>query len=229
MIIGGSRRDRRESRPDHDRGLNASLGFLLSDVVKRFSDFDLRVGHRVIREGDEYALQHDETEAFYKSVTSVRRQSGAVRIVARRLANELGYHSIFLPRFHNQSPAWPAGLTGSLAHDDQIAVAVVARTGKLVSLGIDIEPAVALPPELIEVIATERERSSESWSPLEAHAIFSVKEAVFKALHPIDGVFLGFKDIDIDLGKGTARVCYGREIDISVVVSSKIVALACLR
>jgi 4'-phosphopantetheinyl transferase EntD len=45
-----------------------------------------------------------------------------------------------------------------MAHDDRIAVAAVGLRRDLGSVGIDIEPAAPLPPDMLELIATAPER-----------------------------------------------------------------------
>ena len=51
----------------------------------------LLTGCRAITPGDEFALTKFEAASFSKSVTSVRRASGAARIAARALLSQLGY------------------------------------------------------------------------------------------------------------------------------------------
>ena len=55
-----------------------------------------------------------------------------------------------LPRIRNDRvPIWPDDLVGSITHTDLCAAAAVARRDQgFVAIGIDLEPADALPPEL---------------------------------------------------------------------------------
>src|SRR5215471_10888972 len=50
----------------------------------------IAIGHRLISPGDEDALLPEEAPAFAASVVTVRRASGAARIVARELLMRLG-------------------------------------------------------------------------------------------------------------------------------------------
>src|SRR5207248_2469011 len=81
----------------------------------------LLIGHRLISPGDEHALRDEEATSIVSSAADVRRASGAARIVARQLLAQLGYGAITLLRGASGEPIWPAGVTGSLAHDDRVA------------------------------------------------------------------------------------------------------------
>src|SRR5205807_4882881 len=138
------------------------------------------------------------------SVADVRRASGAARIVARQLLAQLGYGAITLPRGASGEPIWPAGVTGSLAHDDRVAIAAVGLLRDVRAVGIDVEPAVPLPPEVLELIATPQELRKIVDDPLRGKLLFAAKEAVYKAVYPLDRIFLEFRDIEVDLAARSA-------------------------
>jgi 4'-phosphopantetheinyl transferase EntD len=184
------------------------------------------IGHRRIAVGDEHALLQAEATRFATCALKVRRQSGAARIVARRLLGALGEPNAALPRSASGAPVWPFGIVGSIAHDDEVAVAAVVRSGYLRSLGIDVEPADALPRELVPIVATATERARYGTAVLESRILFCAKEAVFKALYPLCGLFLDFHDIEIDLDAGSARVRDAHSASISFTESPRVVALA---
>jgi 4'-phosphopantetheinyl transferase EntD len=186
------------------------------------------VGCRRIAVGDESALLPDEVAPLVSSVMKVRRQSGTVRIIARTLLKSLGVSGATLPRSSSGAPAWPEGIIGSLAHDDEMAVAAVMRSGFVRSLGVDVEPAMVLPPELIPLVTTIAERTRYPQSVIESRILFSIKEAVFKAFHPVYGLFLDFQDIEIDLEAGLASVCAGEAARISFISAPRVVSLAVL-
>ena len=85
----------------------------------------LLIDHRVISAGDENALLDEEAASIASPVIAVRRASGTARIVARALLTRFGYVNAAVPRGEAGAPVWPAGISGSLAHDDRIAVAAV--------------------------------------------------------------------------------------------------------
>jgi 4'-phosphopantetheinyl transferase EntD len=98
------------------------------------------------------------------------------------------------------------------------------RTRKFRSLGIDIEPATALPPDMLDLVATPRER--ERLDPFNGRLLFAAKEAVYKAVQPLDGVFLEFHDIVVDFATRRAEVRNGRTVELSVCSSTHLVVLA---
>jgi 4'-phosphopantetheinyl transferase EntD len=126
--------------------------------------------------------------------------------------------------------AWPVGCVGSLAHDACFAVAAAASSNHFLAIGIDVEPAEPLPPDLIDAAATPREQSWYAKEVLQSRVLFAVKEATYKAVNPFDGTFLDFHDVIVDLRAKKAfidhwtsgRFCCHRRVP-------RIVALAYLR
>jgi 4'-phosphopantetheinyl transferase EntD len=189
----------------------------------------IAVGWRPIAPGDEAALLEAEAESIASTIVAVRRASGAARVVARSLLDGLGHRDIPLVRTASGAPAWPAGLVGSLAHDREIAVAAVAARSCVAALGIDIEPAEPLPDDIVDLVATVAERPGLVGDPLRGRLLFAAKEAVYKAMHPRDGVFLDFHDIAVDLDGRRAVVPSGIVVDLAVCRAPRIVVLAVLR
>ena len=120
----------------------------------------------------------------------------------------------------------PPGVVGSLAHDDEIAVAAVGLRRDFASIGIDVEPAGALPADMLALVVTPRERRMIDDDPVKARLLFAAKEAVYKAIYPLDGVFLEFGDIEVDLAAAIATTRMGRSLTLRSCVSSHIVAVA---
>jgi len=187
------------------------------------------VGHRLISPGDEHALLKEEAPAFAASVVKVRRASGAARIVARRLLTQLGHPDCALPKGPAGAPMWPAGIIGSLAHDARVAVAAVGMRADVDALGIDVEPAECLPSELLDLVATPQERLNLGYDAYHGRLLFVAKEAVYKAVHPLDQTFLEHHDIEINLLERKAVVRNGRVVELRFSISSHhLVALAFL-
>jgi 4'-phosphopantetheinyl transferase EntD len=117
-------------------------------------------------------------------------------------------------------------IVGSLAHDERIAIAAIARADEYVSIGIDIEPWEPLSPDYLELVATDHEQRRNEFDPLSLRLLFAAKEAVYKATFPIDQQFLDHHDVEIDFlaQKGLTR--YGKTVEIRTCVSTHIVALA---
>lgn len=184
------------------------------------------IGHRLIAMGDEAALLPPERRAFAASVVKVRRAGGAARLVARDLLARLGHPGVALPKSPSGAPRWPDGIVGSLAHDDRVAIAAIAKRQDMAALGIDIEPAEPLPADLLDLVATPREHAALQHDPFQGRLHFVVKEAVYKAVHPLDGIFLEHHDVELDFARRTATVRGGYMIDFRYFVSSHLVALA---
>lgn len=184
------------------------------------------VDHRLISPGDELALLPDERDAFATSIVNVRRASGAARIVARKLLTRLGQPQRAVPKSESGMPMWPEGIVGSLAHDSHVAVAAVALRRDYASLGIDVEPAEFLEPDLLDIVATARERQNIDDDPYRGRLLFAAKEAVYKAVNPLDHTFLDHHDVEVNLTGRTATICNGRIVDFRYCLSSHIVVLA---
>src|SRR4051794_4832056 len=189
----------------------------------------LLIGHRVITAGDENALRGDEIASLSSQIPTARRASGTARIVAREFLARLGHPDASVPKGTAGEPVWPAGVVGSLSHDDEVAVAALALRQDFASVGIDVEPARELPADMIELIATVGELRAIGGDPLQARVLFAAKEAVYKAVNPLDRTFLEFPDIEVDLASRTAITRSGRTVPINYCASPRIVVVALLR
>jgi 4'-phosphopantetheinyl transferase EntD len=139
----------------------------------------VRIGHRLIADGDERRLLPEEIGAFAASVVKVRRASGAARVAARELMPCFGYAPRAIPKSAAGPPVWPEGIVGSLAHDNEVAVAAMAAKSDFLSVGVDVEPAEPLEPGLLEIVATTAEREGAAEDRLRGRLLFSIKEAVY--------------------------------------------------
>jgi 4'-phosphopantetheinyl transferase EntD len=115
-----------------------------------------------------------------------------------------------------------------LAHDSIVAIAAVGRRHDIAALGIDIEPVENLPFEL-DLIATPRERLKISSYRYGGRLLFTAKEAVYKAVHPLDNVFLEHHDVEVDFDARQAIVCGRRVLDLRFCISTSLVTLAFIR
>lgn len=193
------------------------------------ADENVRIGCRSIQVGDENALTPAEFKPLAGSVVAVRRASGAARIVAKQLLWEDGCPArVELVRTPSGGPTWPLGYLGSLTHDHEFAVAVISRESRTAGIGIDIEPALPLPVELLALVATDKERAALDNDLVSARLLFCMKEAVFKATHPRDGIFLDHHDVEICFRSGTATTATGHELVVGTSSWPSLVALAIL-
>jgi 4'-phosphopantetheinyl transferase EntD len=199
---------------------------VLQNSIEALAVAGVVIGHRIISAGDELALLPEEQGAFATSVEKVRRQSGAARLVARQLMAQMGQPPLDILKGPSGAPIWPDGLTGSLAHTAHIAVAALARRTDFSSIGVDVEPAEPLEPELLDLVATASEQQAIANDPLGGRLLFTIKEAVYKAVNPLDGVFLEHHDVEVNLAAGTAAVRGGRLVRFRHVSAGHIVVLA---
>lgn len=91
------------------------------------------------------------------------------------------------------APILPAGFTGSISHKRTRAVAIVAPAD-LGVVGIDIEHAAAPRGDIGRRILTEREPTVTGKL---LTRVFAIKEAIYKAVDPLVGRYVGFQDIEI--------------------------------
>jgi 4'-phosphopantetheinyl transferase EntD len=209
--------------------MSSTLDPALESAIERVCLPGILIGHRLISPGDEYALRPDEVSAFASSATKVRRASGAARIVARKLLAQLGHRDCTVPKAPSGAPIWPAGVVGSLAHDDRVAVAAVAKSNMSYALGIDVEPAEILPSELLEIVATPQERLQIRDDPYQGRLLFVAKEAVYKAVFPLDQTFLDHHDVQINFANHNAMLSNGRVVDLRFCIATHLIVLAFLR
>ena len=187
------------------------------------------LGHRVIQPGDERGLMAQEAPVFAAAVEKVRRASGAARIVARELLAQLGHPDWPVMKGAAGAPIWPSGVAGSLAHDDRVAIAAVANRDQVAAVGIDIEPAELLPADLLELVTTPPERARIADDPYRGRLLFVAKEAVYKAVYPLDHTFLEHHDVEVSLADRRARLRGGRTVELRFCLSSHLVVLAFVR
>lgn len=136
-----------------------------------------------------------EETAIAHAVRSRVAEFTAGRTAARQALSVLGHPATPLPKSAEGPPVWPPGLTGSITHGGGWAFAMVAQTRHTTGLGIDVEQDGMLTPDLIAEVLTDKERTRID--PARATAVFSAKEAAFKAQFMLTGRMLGFGDIVI--------------------------------
>lgn len=184
------------------------------------------IGYREISPGDEKALMPDEAIALDASVLKVRRASGAARIVARQLLARIGIMGAALPKGDGGAPVWPPGVVGSMSHNSRIAVATVALSRDVSALGIDIEPGEPLQPDLLDLVATARERERIAEDPFGGRLLFAAKEAIYKAVYPLDRTFLDHHDVEVSLSRRRGVVRNGRTVQLAFSVSEHLIVVA---
>jgi 4'-phosphopantetheinyl transferase EntD len=158
---------------------------------------------------DNAPLYPEEAPAVARAVAKRRAEYAAGRACARAAIAALGGEPGPIPRDAERgAPVWPAGVVGSITHTDGYRAAAVARTGDILTLGIDAEPHGPLPEGVLDVIlATPAERAALAdltarhpaihWDRL----LFSAKETVYKAWYPYHRRMLGFNEAELLFGR----------------------------
>lgn len=118
----------------------------------------------------------------------------AGRAAARAALADAGLLPAAIPMRADRSPAFPAGVAGSIAHTAALALAAVLPGGG--AIGIDLEPDEPLPDDIAAEILTPAE--ARHLRPA-ARAVFVAKEAAFKAQFARNGGIFGFETLEITL------------------------------
>lgn len=108
-------------------------------------------------------------------------------------------------RTRDGGPSWPEGLAGSIAHTRDIAAAVAIRHDAAIGIGLDIESIMSaaradkLARRIASTLELSRLRDGAAVTHAEAVTLaFSVKEALFKCLHPLVGRRFYFGDAHVE-------------------------------
>jgi 4'-phosphopantetheinyl transferase EntD len=81
---------------------------------------------------------------------------------------------------------------------------------------------------VLDLVATPQELLKISDDPFQGRLLFVAKEAVYKAVYPLDQTFLEHHDVEVDIAGRKAVVRNGRVVELRFSMSSHLVALAFL-
>ncbi len=149
-----------------------------------------------------------EEAAIAQSVAKRRDEFAAGRACAHICLDQLGLLAGPIPAGEMGMPHWPNGVTGSITHSDGIAMAVALRNGAVRALGIDIEPVGSVTEAMHAIVLTPAERAAlpSQDRAIAATAIFSAKEAFYKAQFPISRRFVDYCEVAVELAEGRFSV-----------------------
>jgi 4'-phosphopantetheinyl transferase EntD len=147
----------------------------------------VRTGTRLVDAADEARLHPLEAGAVASARPARRREFATGRTLLRHL---LGTDEA-LPPTGRRAPAWPDGWCGSLAHDGELAVAVVAPSPPWRALGVDLEAQGGLEGDEATIVL----RPDEAIDPVLA---FVLKEATYKAWSALGGRLLDHHDVRVE-------------------------------
>ena len=175
-------------------GVEISLGRIFSTPCE--------CAWRKASEGQSYSLSAAERHATRGFAPKREQEFVAGRLAAHECLARLRCSIETIPIGSDREPIWPDGIVGSISHSTSLAVAVAARAAEVVALGIDLEKADAVSPDLWPLILTEAERDwldrkpdfeRRNW----ATVMYSTKEAFFKYQFPITRLWIDYSAVTV--------------------------------
>jgi 4'-phosphopantetheinyl transferase EntD len=154
----------------------------------------------------------EEAALVANAVAKRRNEFARGRACARAALSRLGIHGFALLSGPEREPLWPGGVVGSVTHTQGFCAVAVAEARRYLGIGIDVEPALPLPAELVERVCRPDELARlstlDGLEPLTAaRLVFSAKEAAYKCQFAITRKYLGFQELGLDLDRdGTFAV-----------------------
>lgn len=142
----------------------------------------------------------EEAHLSARATEKRRRDFALGRTAARRAMRDLGATPAAVGRTEDRAPVWPDGLVGAISHSAGVGLAVVAWQKRARGLGVDLEEReasvtdrmagyICLPEEMAWTDAADL-----ATVQLRRVQVFAAKEAIFKALYPLEREYLGFHD-----------------------------------
>ncbi len=169
-------------------------------LAARPRSFPAFVSYAMRRVGDPANTATEaELEALHPRTVATRRADFvAGRTAAHAALADLNCDVPSILSGAMREPLWPSGIAGSLSHAGDVAIAMAAPRQHVGGVGVDIEkerPA----PELWDQVPlpVERRWLEALADPVERDrmllALFSAKEAIYKAFFPRVGHYFGFE------------------------------------
>jgi 4'-phosphopantetheinyl transferase EntD len=181
-----------------------------------------RLGARVVTHGCVAdaglleALTVEERRGIEHAVESRQNEFAGGRACAHASLVALGADEGPIVTAPDRSPVWPALTAGSISHTEGFCLAAASvQTG--VSIGIDAEVVGRVTNEVVDVTMSVEERRWVAVSDrpdVMATAVFAVKEALYKAQHPVTGGWLGFTDVEVSQTANPDLLCIELVADV---------------
>lgn len=149
-----------------------------------------------------YPVEH---EYIVRAIPKRAAEFAAGRACARAAMSVLGIEPTAIPGGQDRAPLWPEGVVGSITHTDHYCLAVVGESAKFASLGVDVEAAGRLKPDLWRLTLHPDERAAlegmdEAAAQAQATLLFSAKEAFYKCQYALTRGWVGFEDVIVSVG-----------------------------
>jgi enterobactin synthetase component D len=173
--------------------ISTPLGNVVSLSREAIEDQNIDLGARL----------HPQERQFAMSLSAVRRPPWMMgRVCLREATRAIAADPPPLLADHRGAPILPAGLSGSVSHKADIAVALVALTTPDLRIGVDVEYARPSKHDISTRILTEQELVQLAQLPTDQRGRFvtlrfSIKEAIYKAIDPVVQRYVGFREVSL--------------------------------
>lgn len=154
----------------------------------------------------------EEEVSMARATAGRRAEFHAGRAAARQAMAALGCAPAAIPRGAGGQPLFPAGLVGSIAHAEGLAVAVAGPAWAVAAVGVDFESDQPLEAELTRLVRRADEALPEAGLAARGidtgKLVFVTKEAWYKAVYPRLSGAADFLDarLVVDLREDAFRV-----------------------
>lgn len=146
----------------------------------------------------------DTTGLLGPGASTDRRAEFAMgRELAAQCLAAIGHEPMLIGRGPSREPLWPDGIRGSITHTRGLAAVVVWLPDDIqAGIGIDAERRGRIEQNDIDGALSARERDALAvLAPAErdqfSTAVFSAKEALYKAQYPLTGHFIDYADVTV--------------------------------
>lgn len=190
------------------------------------------------------ALYPEEERFVLNAVISRKAEFATGRSCARKIMAKFGHPGISIPVGLKGEPLWPKGVSGSISHDQGIAVAIGSTDCQFAGLGIDLLGSENCIDSAGRGLIADESEIGNAGSMLERHTssltqgvdpvllIFSAKESAIKAVSPSLGHYLDFREIRI-LPRPDYLKAVFEDLDISLkihwtLINGFIITFTCL-
>jgi len=186
--MDGGSTDAHQPHPIRAAMLSGTVG-RIDEGLRSLAPAWVRTGARAIDARDLDGLWPGEHAAIAGAVSRRQAEFATGRALLRHLIGD----NVEIRVGRDRRPRFPVGVTGTLAHDHEVAVAATATRSSCRALGVDVEPATVFTPEDAQLILRPDERH------LDAHLVFVLKEAVYKAWSSLGGGMLDHHEVAVDV------------------------------
>lgn len=167
----------------------------LQDVYFSIADLSLVVG----QVADHLAELSPSEQAIIRGKNSARQQQfSSGRRVAKCALQKLGISTKEILKV-DKRPMFPTGTVGSIAHSKRLAFAVAGKSKDFLGIGVDTLPVDAVSPKVAKkaLLEAELKVALKRDNPRLNTVYFCVKEAVYKAVHPLTQELLTLSDAQV--------------------------------